>query len=127
MDVFIPQPLPDGPENLIRRAGYAEHRDRHSPEVSYTHRAGSDFYPRFHVYIKARNDGVIFSLHLDQRKPSYGGGTHAHAGEYGGSAVEREAERIRQAVTNYQATPQDGTKKEGFFGRLFGGGDPNRD
>lgn len=127
MEIFIPLPLPDRPENLIRRAGYAEHRDRHSPEVSYTHRAGPDFYPRFHVYIKTRNDGVVFSLHLDQKRPSYGGGTHAHAGEYAGSTVEREGERIRQSVLNSQSTPQDAPKKSGFLGRLFGSGDPNKD
>lgn len=120
MELFIPNPLLDRPENLIRRAGYAEHRDRHSPEVSYTHRAGPDFYPRFHVYIKTRNDGIVFSLHLDQKRPSYGGGTHAHAGEYEGSTVEREAERIRQSIVSHQSGAAPESSKPGFFGRLFG-------
>lgn len=120
MKLFFPNPLPDRPEILIRRAGYAEHRDRHSPEISYTHRLGPEFYPRYHVYIAERADGVQFNLHIDQKQPSYGGGTHAHGGEYEGSTVEREAARLRAFVTNYQPAPKEEEKK-GFWSRMFGG------
>ncbi|MBI4133200.1 hypothetical protein HY478_01150 [Candidatus Uhrbacteria bacterium] len=123
MKILIPHPLSDHPVTLIRRAGYAEHRDRNANEVSYTHRLGPEFYPRFHVYIEEREDGVSFNLHLDQKRPSYGGGTHAHAGEYEGSTVEREARRIQDFIANYQATPREAPKKKGFFSRLFGGSD----
>lgn len=107
MQVFIPKPLPTHPTILIKRAGYAEHRDQMSREVSYTHRLGPEFYPRFHCYIEEREDGVVFNLHLDQKKPSYGGGTHAHAGEYEGPVVEREAARLREFVANYQSITED--------------------
>ncbi|MBI4280722.1 hypothetical protein HY628_00825 [Candidatus Uhrbacteria bacterium] len=123
MRVFIPQPLPDRPETLIRRAGYAEHRDHHSGEISYTHRLGPEFYPRFHVYIEETAEGVSFNLHLDQKQPSYGGGSHAHSGEYEGPTVEREAERLRAFVEHYQPETSGEEKKGGFFSRLFGGGE----
>lgn len=123
MRIVIPEPLPDHPVTLIKRAGYAEHRDRHANEASYTHRLGPEFYPRFHVYIEERDGGVSFNLHLDQKRPSYGGGTHAHAGEYEGPTVEREAHRIQDFIAKYQATPSEEPKKKGFFSRLFGNGD----
>lgn len=122
MKIFIPNPLPDHAVTLIRRAGYAEHHDSHATEMSYTHRASHELYPRFHVYIEERSDGVVFNLHLDQKKASYGGGTHAHAGEYDGPTVEREAARIYEFIKNYVVTPDEEEKPKGFFGRLFGGG-----
>lgn len=119
MKIFIPHPLPDHSTTLIKRAGYAEHHDRQSGETSYTHRLGPEFYPRFHVYIEERPDGASFNLHLDQKRPSYGGGTHAHAGEYDGPTVESEAARLRDFVANYQSSPQEEQRK-GFWSRLLG-------
>lgn len=119
MKLFLPHPLPDKPETLIARAGYAEHRDPYSTETSYTHRLGPEFYPRFHVYLEAIGGGVNFNLHIDQKKPSYGVG-HAHSGEYEGPLVEREAARIREFVANYKPPPQE-EKKRGFFSGFFGG------
>ena len=77
-------------------------------EISYARSLDPGrFYPRFHIYIeevKPRTDsqsefgaGVIFDLHLDQKRPIYEGVT-AHSGEYDGEVVEREAERIRKAA-----------------------------
>lgn len=54
-------------------------------------------FPRYHVYVIEQGDEVIFDLHLDQKRPSYEGSS-MHAGEYDGTAVEREAERIRKFV-----------------------------
>ncbi len=54
-------------------------------------------YPRFHIYLKADNNNLIFNLHLDQKRPSYKG-TTAHSGEYRGEIVEAEAERIKQIL-----------------------------
>lgn len=119
MRIFIPQPFPDHPVTLIKRAGYAEHRDRHASEPSYTHRLGPEFYPRFHIYIEEREDGASFNLHLDQKRPSYGGGTHAHAGEYEGPTVEREAARLREFIANYQPSIHEEPKRKGFWFRLF--------
>jgi len=54
-------------------------------------------YPRFHVYLKVQGLDFNFSLHLDQKKPSYEG-SHAHSGEYFGPLVEGEADRIKQTL-----------------------------
>ena len=56
-------------------------------------------YPRFHIYLKLKNENLIFNLHLDQKKPIYKGVT-AHSGEYGGEVVEKETERIKQLLQN---------------------------
>jgi len=54
-------------------------------------------YPRFHIYLTKNNETGEFelNLHLDQKMPSYEG-TSAHAGEYEGELVRKEAERIKQ-------------------------------
>lgn len=54
-------------------------------------------YPRFHIYLKQQGDRYNFSLHLDQKKPSYEG-SHAHSGEYDSPLVQDEADRIKQAL-----------------------------
>jgi len=123
MELHFPPPLIDLPRNLIRRAGFAEFRDPNTGETSYVRRLSpSGFYPRFHVYLKDKDGGFVVSLHLDQKKPSYGVG-HAHSGEYDGVTVEREAERIRQAIAS-RAAPSDveiDEPKRGFLSRFFGG------
>ncbi len=113
------------PRQLIRRAGYAEFRDPNTGETSYVRRlAAGNFYPRFHVYLMTRGDKHLVSLHLDQKKPSYGVG-HAHSGEYSGRVVEEEAVRIKQAIARELAAPEDGDNNDGeekksFFSRFFG-------
>lgn len=57
-----------------------------------------DMFPRYHVYIEEKDQEVIFDLHLDQKRPSYEG-SRMHAGEYDGTAVEREAEKIQKFVS----------------------------
>lgn len=54
-------------------------------------------YPRFHIYFKEENNNIIFNLHLDQKKPSYGSHT-AHSGEYDDKVVVEEAERIKNQL-----------------------------
>ncbi|MBP9748738.1 hypothetical protein KBD18_00890 [Patescibacteria group bacterium] len=123
MDVHIPAPLRDHPRNLIRRAGYAEFRDPNTGETSYVRRLQSGvFYPRFHVYLKDRQEGVVISLHLDQKKPSYGQG-HAHSGEYEGATVVQEMDRIRTTIAALPEAADEETEEKsgGFFSRLFGG------
>lgn len=84
------------PEKFIRRCGYGQHRTR-TGETSYVKRVHGDWYPRFHVYVLTGIENITFNLHLDQRQPVYEGFT-AHAGEYDGEVVEREAERIKNFV-----------------------------
>lgn len=83
-------------EKFIRRCGYGQHRTRNG-EVSYVKRVHGDWYPRFHIYVLTEKEKIVFNLHLDQRAPVYEGVT-AHAGEYDGVVVEKEAERIKNFV-----------------------------
>ena len=67
---------------------------------------GRGHYPRFHVFLKEINSPdsgsyggkeFILNLHLDQKKPSYGG-NHAHSGEYDGEVVSEEMKRIKEIL-----------------------------
>ncbi len=76
-------------------------------------------YPRFHLFVRVEGENLIFNLHLDQKRPIYPvrspsrcerdgrrlrrltssgvyKGATAHAGEYDGEVVEKEAKRIKQ-------------------------------
>lgn len=88
--------LPD-PERGILRCGYGKLANRHTGETSFLRRLHGDMYPRFHVYINNSPEQWVFSLHLDQKRPVYEG-VSAHAGEYEGAVVEKEAQRIKQTL-----------------------------
>jgi hypothetical protein len=89
--------IPD-PENFIRRSGYGIVFDKRNRSIkSFVKRLHRDLYPRFHLYLQDQGNEWVFNLHLDQRAPVYEGQT-AHAGEYDGEVVEREAERIKQLL-----------------------------
>ena len=77
--------------NLARKIGY------YFQNESFVRPLERNGYPRFHLYIKENNNELIFSLHLDQKRPVYKGAP-AHAGEHEGNVVENEAERIKQAL-----------------------------
>jgi len=96
MKIFFDRTQVSDPEKFIRRCGYGLHKTRNG-EVSYVKRVHRDWYPRFHVYVLEDKEKIVFNLHLDQRQPVYAGVT-AHAGEYDGEVVEREAERIKKFI-----------------------------
>lgn len=98
MDLSLPKNLKLTHKTYLQRAGYHEFLDPNTGKISYIRRYSRDFYPRFHVYLEERQENVILSLHLDQKKPSYGGGSHAHSGEYDGRVVEEELGRIKRFV-----------------------------
>lgn len=75
--------------NLTRKIGYSPHRN----QKSYYKRLGREDFPRFHIYIKEQSSAWEFSLHLDQKRPSYQGHT-AHSGDYQGEVLEEEKKRI---------------------------------
>jgi len=77
---------------LMQKCGFAPSKNREGEE-SFVRALGVGGYPRFHVYLDSVDEGLIFKLHLDQKKPTYGEGT-AHSGEYEGEVVEKEAARI---------------------------------
>ena len=82
--------------SLTRRLGYVSRGSR-GEEFNFVRYLGGSGYPRFHLYIKQDKDNIFFNLHLDHKKPSYGG-TSAHSGEYEGEFVEEEKERILRAL-----------------------------
>lgn len=93
----IPQPL-----LALRKAGYSPFTDPVTGDESFVLRLTTEYYPRFHVYIEEERGNTVISLHLDQKKPSYGSG-HAHGGEYDGPVIEKEMMRIDGWVKAAQA------------------------
>ncbi|MBI5404821.1 MAG: hypothetical protein HY976_01215 [Candidatus Kerfeldbacteria bacterium] len=91
-------PLPSNSRVALQRAGYAAFRDPRTGSESYVRRLSNGFYPRFHLYAEERGAHLQLNLHLDQKQPSYGGGSHMHSGEYDGSTVEREMARLLAAL-----------------------------
>lgn len=121
MDILLPQNLKSAPKAYLLRAGYHEFSDPNTGHISYIRRLGREFYPRLHVYLEERGTGVALSLHLDQKKPSYGGGTHAHGGEYDGPLIERELGRLKDFMARMDLeAEEEKEEKKGFFGRIFG-------
>jgi len=107
----------------MRRLGYGEHRG-HDGQYSYTRRVSGALFPRYHVYVESRENGIMISLHVDQKAPSYEG-THAHAGEYEGPLVEREMGWIASQIEKMKQAPAEAPveelePKKGFWGSLFG-------
>lgn len=97
--------------DIMRQIGYQPAYFQNEREFSIVRQLGRNDYPRLHLYIKEINNpsspvgssgqmkgkNIIFSLHLDQKKPSYQGST-GHSGEYGGDLVEGEARRIQNVL-----------------------------
>jgi len=85
-------------QNAMRKVGYQPIGMSDRGEMNCIRLMMGADYPRFHVYSKEENSEIIINLHLDQRRPSYGGGSHAHSGDYDSDVVQSEAERIRSAL-----------------------------
>ncbi|MCR4313898.1 MAG: hypothetical protein NUV84_01470 [Candidatus Uhrbacteria bacterium] len=125
MKQFFSGPLSDNARNILRRLGYGEQRTRVG-QISYVKRIAGERFPRYHAYVEDRDDGIQVNLHIDQKEASYEG-THAHAGEYGGSLVEQEMNRIGGFVDGLKnestSSPSNSTtstkKKKGFWGTLW--------
>ncbi|HEB13750.1 MAG TPA: hypothetical protein ENI13_02085 [candidate division CPR3 bacterium] len=83
----------------LRRAGYRpEGQDERTGELKFVKSITGTPYPRFHIYCKTEGDSASCNLHLDQKRPSYSGSS-AHSGEYDGSLVESEVERIKSLLS----------------------------
>jgi hypothetical protein len=84
----------ENPVSILRRAGYAFQR-KEGDEMSFVRPFGSAGYPRFHIYAKIeKNYSLTISIHLDQKKETYGDVTRHH-GEYGNDgALKDEIARI---------------------------------
>lgn len=82
---------------FLRRAGYGYIEPKNGGQGSFVRHFGRALYPRFHLYVREDRDAFEFSLHLDQKKPSYQG-SHAHNAEYEGPVVEQEILRLRSEL-----------------------------
>jgi hypothetical protein len=85
--------------SLMRKVGYY-FLEQEKGDLSFVKPLERSGYPRFHIYLEIdeKINEIIFNLHLDQKRPIYRGAP-AHAGEYDGELVEKEAERIKQIIT----------------------------
>ena len=96
MKFILKGPFKENIYSLMRKVGYYfQGKDEEKSELIFI-RLPKGF-PRFHLFVKAENENLIFNLHLDQKRPIYKGAP-AHAGEYHGEVVEKEAERIKQML-----------------------------
>jgi hypothetical protein len=85
--------ISENPVSLLRRAGYVFQRQENG-EMSFVRVMAQSGYPRFHCYTKLAVIDLSLSLHLDQKKHTYGEGTRHH-GEYeNDGAVEEEGQRL---------------------------------
>ena len=79
---------------FVRDCGYQPISQTDRGELNCVKSLAGQDYPRFHCYLKKEGEDLLINMHLDQKKPSYGGET-AHSGEYEGETIEAEARRIR--------------------------------
>lgn len=83
-------------KSIMRGLGYYENINAKG-QVNYIRPLASLDYPRFHIYSRQTAVGFELNLHMDAKKPTYGG-FHAHNGEYEGEIVEKEAIRIKSIL-----------------------------
>jgi len=96
MEIFLK--TAQNPYSLMRSCGYFyQGSDPKTGQLSFIRQLSTSDYPRFHAYVKSKNGEIVINLHLDQKRPIYKGAP-AHAGEYTGAVVEKEAERIKQIL-----------------------------
>lgn len=82
--------------HIARKIGYFfKSKNKESSEFIFTRPVKG--FPRFHLFLKVEDNNLVFNLHLDQKRPIYKNSI-AHAGEYKGKILEKEAERIKQIL-----------------------------
>ncbi len=97
---FIVENKRENITTLIRKIGYRYlGKNEETKEVNLVRPLEAGGYPRFHIFLKIdeKNQLFFFNLHLDQRRPVYKG-TRAHAADYRGEVVVKEAARIKQTL-----------------------------
>lgn len=89
--------LTDNAVTTMRRVGYVFQYQKKS-EMSFVRPLGQSGFPRFHCYVKTEQGKYIFSIHLDQKRETYGKETRHH-GEYEhAGALKEEIERIESVA-----------------------------
>ena len=100
MQFNLNKPFRESLASSMRKIGYYfKGSNEEKEEMIFVRPLSKNDYPRFHIYLKIDPKSLIpsFSLHLDQKKPSYEG-TAAHSGEYEGETIEKESKRIKQLL-----------------------------
>ncbi|MEF3692286.1 MAG: hypothetical protein V3574_04515 [Candidatus Moraniibacteriota bacterium] len=86
--------LKENPTNILRRAGYSFQKNVGN-EMSFIRSLALSGYPRFHIYARVENSfTLIISIHLDQKKETYGDNTRHHGEYQDEGALRTEVERI---------------------------------
>lgn len=89
--------ITENPVNILRRLGYAFQRHE-GDQMSFVRPLARAGFPRFHIYAKISGSDLIVSIHLDQKRETYGNDTRHH-GEYeNDGALKDEVERIKSIV-----------------------------
>ncbi len=89
--------IKDNPANLMRRAGYAFQRHEGN-EMSFVRPLARAGFPRFHTFVKLEDTNLLISIHLDQKRETYGNASRHH-GEYEDEgALQEEISRIREII-----------------------------
>lgn len=87
----------DNAVTILRRLGYIFQR-QDGDEMSFVRPLAQAGYPRFHCYVKTESGKYVVSIHLDQKRETYGKNTRHH-GEYeNDGAVKEEVERIQTTL-----------------------------
>ena len=89
--------IKENPVNIMRRIGYSFQR-KEGDEMSFIRSLARQGYPRFHVYTSLNEYDLIISIHLDQKKETYGNAGRHH-GEYeDDGALGAEVKRIKEIL-----------------------------
>lgn len=81
-------------ESFMRKLGYKLIAKEGNGQLNFVREIGIGGYPRFHIYLREGNGGVLYiSMHFDQSRPVYKGAT-AHGGDYSGEILDEEKKRI---------------------------------
>ena len=87
----------ENPVNILRRMGYAFQRNE-GQEMSFVRPLARQGYPRFHIYASMNGSDLTISIHLDQKKETYGDAGRHH-GEYEDEgALKTEVVRIKGII-----------------------------
>ena len=130
MKSFIPAPLSTPPDTLMKKGGY----ERHCVEAGrgcFHRRLNDPPFPRFHAYVRVRDNGMEIDLHFDQLDLKHHG-NHDQDWAYHGGRVEAEMSRLLEAIRGHGApghvnapnqtpddTPSNPPKKRSLFQILF--------
>lgn len=91
---ILVEKITENPSGLMRRAGYVFQRESEGEE-SYVRVLARSGFPRFHCYARVKDGNLELSIHLDQKKETYGRDTRHH-GEYEDDGpLKEEVSRLR--------------------------------